>query len=299
MLSAGCEKGGTSWLASYLDSHPQVAPPLMKELHVLEFHYNPELKAAKQRIRRERLRQMWWNPFLNFGIGERAAKTRANIALRLQLTESLENYRDYFLSLVDNDQHATYDFTPKYSCLGADEFRQARRIMREAGFDVKVIFLMRDPVERIWSMVRMQYISGQARTLRTLLRRSIYRNAKAGLNRHITDPKLECLTRYDKTLATLEAVFQPEEIWTGFYETLFDQSVIDDITGFLGLDPHPARTDIRIHESAKATGITAADRAVIRRHYSSVYEDCVHRFGKEKISSIWSSYDDLTKKDTR
>lgn len=290
IFSAGCEKGGTTWLASYLDSHPQVAPPLTKELHVLEYHFDPRVKAAKQHSRHKRLRQMWWNPFLNFGLGQRAAVTRAEIALRLKLSDSLESYRDYFLGLVDADCPATYDFTPKYSCLGAEEFRAARQVMREAGFDVKVIFLMRDPVERIWSMVRMQYASGRSATLRSFLRRRIYRSAKAGLDRHIVDPNFECLTRYDNTLAVLESAFEPEEIWTGFYETLFDQAVIDNITRFLGLAPYPAETDRRVHESAKATGMTSADRALIRQHYAPVYEDIAHRFGEEKIRTIWPSY---------
>lgn len=45
------------------------------------------------------------------------------------------------------------DITPSYSMLSAGDFAIVRDGLEAKGFDVKVVFLMRDPLERLWSSI--------------------------------------------------------------------------------------------------------------------------------------------------
>ena len=57
-------------------------------------------------------------------------------------------YEYYFNSITSNRLDITGDITPAYCGLSRDKLALVKAKMECAGFKVKVIFLMRDPVER-------------------------------------------------------------------------------------------------------------------------------------------------------
>ena len=67
------------------------------------------------------------------------------------------NYFDYFDYLHNKSQDVKIvgDITPSYSGLPIEAFENIKKEAEERGFTVKVVFLMRDPLERIWSTIRM------------------------------------------------------------------------------------------------------------------------------------------------
>ena len=131
-LCVGAHKAGTTWLYQQLDSHPNFWMPPVKELHYLA-QLSMVQRAAHPRCRDERdLR------FLN----------RLK-SLSAEATIDLENYGRLFESKASL---LSGDISPNYSTLSNEVIRQV------VGYfpNLKVIFLARDPVERVWSHLSME-----------------------------------------------------------------------------------------------------------------------------------------------
>jgi hypothetical protein len=131
-LCIGAHKAGTTWLYQQLDSHPDFWMPPVKELHYFD-QLSRVQRAAQPRCRDERDRR-----FL-----ERLESLSAEPGI------NLENYGRLFepkASLLSGD------VSPNYSTLSNEVIREI------VGYfsNLKVIFLARDPVERLWSHLSME-----------------------------------------------------------------------------------------------------------------------------------------------
>jgi hypothetical protein len=133
----GAHKSGTTWLYQQLDSHPDFWMPPLKELHYLD-----QLSRV-QRTSSPRCRD------------ERDLRFLENIRiLSAEQHMDLQRYAQLFepkASLLSGD------ISPNYSTLSNGVIR------RVAGYfpNLKVIFLARDPVERVWSHLSMEVHYGQ------------------------------------------------------------------------------------------------------------------------------------------
>ena len=102
-------------------------------------------------------------------------------------------------------------------------------------FRLRVIYLIRDPVERLFSMckhhARASWSPGYGRDPLALYDEALLEEALAGGYR----------SDYGSTLAAIDAAFEPADVLIGFYETLFQESSIRQITNFLGVRFHRSR----------------------------------------------------------
>src|SRR5262249_16365328 len=131
-LCIGAHKAGTTWLYQQLDSHPAFWMPPVKELHYFD-QLGRVQRAADPRCRDERDRQ-----FL-----EKLKSLSAELGI------DLDNYERLFeakASLLSGD------ISPNYSTLNEEVIRQVVQYFP----NLKVIFLARDPVERMWSHLSME-----------------------------------------------------------------------------------------------------------------------------------------------
>ena len=131
-LCIGAHKAGTTWLYQQLDSHPDFWMPPVKELHYFDQLGRVE-RATRPRCRDERDLQF---------LGRFKS-------LSAEPTINLENYGRLFgpkASLLSGD------ISPNYSTLDDEIIRLI------VGYfpNLKVIFLARDPVERVWSHLSME-----------------------------------------------------------------------------------------------------------------------------------------------
>ena len=131
-LCVGAHKGGTTWLYQQLDSHPDFWMPPVKELHYFDqlsrVHRTsrPRCRDDRDRGFLESLKSLIAKPYID-----------------------LEHYAQLFepkASLLSGD------ISPNYSTLSNEVIR------RVVGYfpNLKVIFLARDPVERVWSHLSME-----------------------------------------------------------------------------------------------------------------------------------------------
>ena len=131
-LCIGAHKGGTTWLYQQLDSHPAFWMPPFKELHYFDQLSNVE-RASSPRCRDER--------------DLRFLESIKNLSAKPYI--DLEHYARLFEA---KGSLLSGDISPNYSTLSNEVIRQV------AGYfpTLKVIFLARDPVERVWSHLSME-----------------------------------------------------------------------------------------------------------------------------------------------
>jgi hypothetical protein len=131
-LCIGAHKAGSTWLYQQLDSHPDFWMPPVKELHYFD-QLSRVQRAGRPRCRDER----------DLRFLERLKSLSAEPAI------DLENYGRLFESKA---LLLSGDISPNYSTLSNEVVRQV------VGYfpNLKVIFLARDPVDRVWSHLSME-----------------------------------------------------------------------------------------------------------------------------------------------
>lgn len=131
-LCVGVHKGGTTWLYQQLDAHPDFWMPPLKELHYFD-QLGRVQRASTPRCRDQRdarflesIKSLSAKPYLDF-----------------------EHYAHLFQS---KGPLLSGDVSPNYSTLSTEIVRRIVRYFPQ----LKVIFMARDPVERVWSHLSME-----------------------------------------------------------------------------------------------------------------------------------------------
>lgn len=258
LLGVGCQKGGTAWMHRYLEGSPQCDPGFRKEYHVWDSLDLPSGKLARERIEAQG--------------GQRAEFLRDPAA-----------YFDYFTGLLEPDgTRLTADITPGYAALPVSRLRMVGDGFRERGVRPVTVYLLRDPVERIWSAARMD-----------MRRRGddAPEDPETRVGHMYKHPMYADRTRYDLTMDTLEQAFAREDVFYGFYETLFSAATLRDLCAFLGIDFHEPDLGRQVNVSPKAEGAGLPDDTVrtVAQHFAEVYAAVQRRFPDLDLAALWPS----------
>jgi len=281
VLGVGAQKAGTSFLYQALDAHPDVEMSKPKEMRAFNSHFLPdECKVLAERLR-NRIPALLERDPLDLSDNQREF---FNVLIRtMAIHYDLREYPRYFHTLLrETGAKVTGDITPAYQLLAGDHFKAIRELL-EKDFDLKVIFLMRDPIDRLYSAFRM---------------RDRY-NAKIRPDREIRVPApqrfiqndrtraSEGRTRYERTIEALEQAFDPAQLHYAFYEELFRPETFEEISRFVGVTGLSPDFEEKVNASPDQGGLSAEDVAVAREYYAATYEFCLARFGDARIRSIW------------
>jgi hypothetical protein len=152
-ICIGAPRSGTTWLFERLLEHPDFWLPPVKEVHYFDRspHYpSPNTLAETKLV--SRLRQPIW--LLNALSGcAHALLTRGPRALRWQVRWFFSDYTDeWYLSLFEGVVGITGEITPAYSILAPEDVARLHSLIPRA----KIIYLLRNPVERSWSSYRKE-----------------------------------------------------------------------------------------------------------------------------------------------
>jgi len=274
LLGVGAQRCGTTWLYRYLAQHPAVFISPFKELHVFDAMFAPQTSGHSPEKRFGRLRALL-DKILRGEPVERAALMVAIERYELSLGENA--YLSYFRRHVGPEHRVMGEITPSYSLLPAGGFRFVRDFLLKAGLAPRVIFVMRDPVERMYSQLRLNQDMGVAAVS------DAYAYA-------LNTPGITARTRYDLTLANLESEFEPGELLMLFYEELFRPDSVETICRFLEIDVRPADFAARVNAAPDVGEIDPDFRKAARERLDIVYEYCAGRFGRERIGTLWKGY---------
>ncbi|RME17985.1 MAG: hypothetical protein D6801_02310 [Alphaproteobacteria bacterium] len=259
----GAAKAGTSWLFDVLYHHAGCYFPAVKEMHywdVLEkgtgAHFRAQSEARLKWLEKRRAEVS--DPEVNAYQDRSMADIRAWLDTFDGKTRDDDAYLD-FLGRGRPGARVIGDFTPSYALLEAGSFRAMAGVMEK----VRFIFLMRDPVERVWSHVRMDAGEGGAE-----LARAKFDDFLNGGEHNIARR-----SNYRRTLNKLLSVIPREHLFVDYYERLFRQETIDRLMDFLGLERVRPDFGKQINRSAPVAldpARRAAARALLAPQYNFV-----------------------------
>ena len=153
---------------------------------------------------------------------------------RAEFLHEPDRYFDYFSGLLEPPAiRLTADITPGYAALSAERLTMIRAGFASRGVRPAAVYLLRDPVERIWSAARMDMRRRGDEAPRT---------RDPGQPHVRRDPMYADRTRYDLTMDALEEAFPREDVFYGFYERLFSAETLAPLCEFLGIDFHEPDT---------------------------------------------------------
>lgn len=259
ILGLGAQKAGTSWLFDYLAASGVVATHRIKEYHIWDALCIPGLEALV--------------------VKPQDSDTNFENRVRFFMQQSPDNYVTYFgYMMKEQAKRVTCDITPLYSGLGRDVLRLIKQGFARRGIATKAVFLMRDPVERCWSAARMESRDDLGHTRideEDVLRRALSRLAALR-------------TRYDRTVAEIEAVFAPSEVHYGIYEEMFADTELARLSAFCGVPFAPGHVARKVNVSEVSVPISDAACARIATHYREVYDFAARRFPQTK--GLWRGF---------
>lgn len=233
-LGIGVPKAGTTWLYENLRQHPQLWLPPLKEIHYLDRppypylldlfhpHYHKRyrlrrwLKPALHDLRRQPHLLGW---YLRFFLGYRTVGW----------------YRSLFMP---QPHQLAGDITPTYCVLPEARVAQLAQLLPHA----RLILILRDPVERIWSHAAM-YFSRYGH-------RGLHNATPAEIAAFINRPHVRQRSDYATILNCWQRYFPARQWHIAYYADLAADpaAFLHAICRFLKIDPFtPPTVRERVH----------------------------------------------------
>ncbi len=233
LFCVGAAKAGTSWLHRVLSDHPGCALRSIKELHFFDALDRGEVdrQVAAFGARRDGY------------LAEMEGAGPVRLATRARQVRDCEEWIAVLRS-GDEGAYLRYlrDMTPAYALLSEE------RLTRMAGIgrDVRFLYLIRDPVERLWSHVRMIAAQRAAKDGQAEGR------AAHVLSRVFGGKESEIAVRsdYAAAIGKLARAVDPRRVMVAVTEEMFTKAGLAGIMAFLGLSVPEADFSRRIHEGA-------------------------------------------------
>ena len=241
-ICVGATKAGTSFLYEHLAAHPQCHFRTIKELHYFDKVLTGATREWCRDLEAEANRVKCWLPDAAVEMVPRMLRRISDLADWVEVLAKPEiDLKAYcsFLTAGRAGRPVVGEVTPAYVTLSTDVLA---RIAGMSG-DVRIIYLMRDPVARMWSHVRMmtereksgseQFDVQVARKFDYFIRR---------------DPMVQQRGDYAMALAKLTEVVAPGRLLTMFSEDMMTAAGMARLWAFLGIGPGQVNLDRRVHE---------------------------------------------------
>lgn len=288
----GAQKAGTTWLYEMLQGSPDCYFGPTKEMHYFDVRSGREGSHLKDRVAlvQRRAGQLLRDddavqaqiqaedqavPRLNAMAAERVLR----LAQLLQIYSGPDTGPDRHAAYVAHLMHGhagqtvLCDFTPSYAVLGADDYAEMAALGQ-----ARFVFLMRDPVARMWSQTRM-FVAEQPKAPApgspAFLQACVARIAEQEASGRL--PVIE-RADYRRTITALESAVPPERIHYAFFERLFQQETVDGICAFLGMRPVRVDAARRVNEGLPVP-VPPETTKVLRRAFAPQYDFVRARFG--------------------
>ena len=146
-ICLGAQKAGTAWLSQCLQAHPELWNPGIKELHFFDRAESSdnEIKNISVALTKNRLKKL-----------KRKAKSKEFLIkedfLQAIIKSKQITFQDYlnFFALAPSTRK-TWEITPSYGCMGIKKIEKMNELLP----DTKYLYIVRDPVNRALSSLRM------------------------------------------------------------------------------------------------------------------------------------------------
>ena len=273
-LGIGAPRAGTTWLHANLKKHPEIWLTPVKEIHYFDsiqrgalrgpFYRRHLRKRAGRYLSRETYRDRW-----------REGRLFSELAWDIRFFVPPRTHRWYRRIFRPGPGQIAGEITPAYSILKPELVEQ----VREVNPDLRIIYLLRDPVERSWSSA----ISGLARRRG----RSPEKITDKQLLRHFQRQAHVLRTDYLRTYENWERVFGRDQIFVGFLDEIQEdpRDLLLRLYRFLGVtaaEEHiPAGLGRKVNSSKEySTAIPENVRIHLAELYLPQLQELSARFGE-------------------
>lgn len=269
VLGVGAQKAGTTWAHGYLDQFAFSDLGQLKEYHIWDALTVPHCSDFD--FRKAPLTPREW---LRLAKRDLLGRAQQDPVLRRRIQRKPETYFSYFADrLAAPGISLTADITPSYSALSVPVLERIRNGFEDRDIAVKVIFFMREPVERSLSAIRMYRRMNSSRE-----GVDINLTDEAALLAYIDTDQGRIRMNYHETLSRLDAVFAPQDIYTGFYENMFSETELTRFCAFLDLPVIPEFLTRKFNTTEGGSQISPQTRAEAEARLVGVYDACFARF---------------------
>ncbi len=277
-ICIGAPKSGTTWLYQNLNKHPSIWLPPVKELHYFDVLF-PLPRYAERK----------YNPKGLCGLFTRYRRQKIigvlnQVVHRGSMKELMWAYRyfsgdpdnDWYLSLFKGtDGVLTGDLTTDYCALSDEAVSNVKDLLPDA----KIIFLMRNPVERAWSHAKM--------LLPGLLGKRFDEISNDELVDYLSHPAPQLRGDYPRTLGTWEKIYDQQQIFTGFFEEVAEspRQLYIRLLNFLDVSadekfiPESLEQKVNVGKAATAQSIPDPVRVCLRELYQQDLVWLADRYG--------------------
>lgn len=261
ILGMGAHKTGTSWLHKTLSKEDHVNLGFMKEYHIWDYLFSDLGKGFEAPLKKP---------------------DNAGAAMRRLMQESSEIYTKYFQNLISSNVYVTGDITPSYSVINQRGLEKISDIIKGAGFNIKVIYLMRDPIDRIWSAVR-------AEKRRKLSNGHVVGDTFCELRakEYICIKGQIARADYKSTIQNIKGVFDHDEILIDTYENLFNRRNTSRLQDFLGF----TLKHVNFSERVNASNEEPMSQELVEHFFNFLapqYEFC--RINFRETNELWRNF---------
>lgn len=287
ILGVGAQKAGTSWLHHQLIKNSNFNFGHRKEYHVFDSIQklnDPSRDKGNYRILNNCISDII-DSHGNWTLGRNMSKGQKRYrAIDLSFLDNVENYFEYFnyLYLKHEAVQAVGDITPEYALLTQETFGLIKRGLEKRGFDIRVIFLMRDPAERSWSAAKYRKRKMTTKQLERF-------DETKFLRRQSSTSGNSKKSRYEDTIRNLENIFDKQNIYYDFYERLFLPESKARLQNFLGLPLCNFDASEVVNSTSKNILLPGDMNQELVRKFQSTYDFVRNRYG-EMIVNLWQGY---------
>jgi len=251
----GPQRTGTSWLYKNLDQHPQIFMSKPKEL----FFFN---KLRSKDDLRYRSDELSW--YLDFFMPERFGQ---------KMLKKKKKFRKIYLPKVRGEA------TASYSTLDPEIIKEITILNP----NIKIILLIRNPIDRAWSHAKKELSQKQGRALESITDDEF----KDFFNQSY---QLKC-ARYTDNIDTWSEFLSEGNIFIGFFDDMKNnpEQLLFNVFSFLGVED-----DQKFISSLAYEKVNSTEASHIPRKYKLYLEELLKpeleklekRFGQFGLSSI-------------
>ncbi|MDJ0636852.1 MAG: sulfotransferase [Xenococcaceae cyanobacterium MO_188.B29] len=282
-LCIGAQRAGTSWLHKNLSRHPQIWMPPIKEIHYFDERerYNSLKGFERLAYVYHRQQKRWQEVIKHKGDGKKFNLSEIELKKFLWKTNYLLNLRNdqWYESLFAMGAGKKIgEVTPEYSILNEDSVAHVHQLMPDA----KIIFMMRNPIQRAWSHAVKKMVRDRGRKIESV--------SEAEFINHFDNSKSRLKSNYLRTIKTWKKYYSEKQFALAFYEEVTDcpQELLTRIFNFLEVEVSPKY----IKKAARKTKTSANPGYIpsnLAHHLAGMYYEDIEQLNKHfgGYTSTW------------